>query len=308
MREYIHNFFDEFNYDAEAKEVLTAAFDKICDNENAWKYFSDIISDYEATDEFSGGRTLNDSTLAAREAGILDDQGTFLIFCCLSKHLLEMYEKKGYCRKMWYDAMCDLRYKAVECKKVRGYWGSFVSGWFCGFFNMTRLALGRLQFEESAYGEQKVGYNKHGLNIKHGDKALDVHVPSGSRLPYEEVLASYKLAYEYYPEFRYNGLLPICAGSWLLHRCVFTTVKKGSNVDKFIGDYDMVSEWDTPDFPDCWRLFDMEYTGNPDDLPTDGSLRRGIVEYLKEGGVPGEGYGVLIFDGEKVISEGDSLI
>lgn len=304
MKEYIHNFFDEFEYEAEAKEVLCAAFDKIYENEKAWKYFSDLIEDYEKTDTLSTGTVLNDSTLAAREAGVLDDQGTFLIFCCFSKHLLEMYEKKGYSRKMWFDAMCDLRYKAVECRKVKGYWGSFVSGWFPGFFNMTRLALGRLQFEESAYGEEKIAYNKHGLEIKHGDKVLDVHIPSSGRMPYEEVIASYKLAYEYYPQYRYNGLLPICAGSWLLHKSVFDSVKKGTNVDKFINDYDVITAWDTPDFPDCWRLFDMEYTGNPDDLPTDGSLRRGIVEHLRRGGIPGEGYGILIFDGENKVNEG----
>lgn len=304
MKNYIHNFFNEFEYTDEAKAALTEAFDKIYDNENAWKYFADLIKNYEETDTFSVGQTLNDATLAAREAGILDDQGTFLIFCCYSKHLLEMYEKKGLDRKLWYDAMCDLRYKAVECRNVKGYWGSFVSGWFPGFFNMTRFALGRLQFEESAYGEEKIAYTKHGLNIKHGDKGLDVHIPSGSRMPYEEVLASYKQAYEFFPQYRYNGLLPIFAGSWLLHKAVFDSVKKGSNVDKFINDYDIITNWDTPEFPDCWRLFDMEYTGNPDDLPSDGSLRRGIVEYLRNGGVMGEGYGILIFDGEKVVNEG----
>ncbi len=304
MRDYIVNFFEEFDYPDEAKSVLTEAFDKICSNEKAWKYFCDLIKNYEETDSFSGGQTLNDATLAAREAGILDDQGTFLIFCCYSKHLREMYIKKGIDTKIWYDSMCDLKYKAIECKKVRNYWGSFVSGWFPGFFSLDRFALGRLQFEKSAYGEEKIAYAKHGLNIKHGHKVLDVHIPSSGRMPYEEVLASYKMAYEFFPEYRINGLLPICAGSWLLHKGVFDSVKKGTNVDKFINDYEVITAWDTPDFPDCWRLFDMGYTGNPDDLPSDGSLRRGIVEYLRQGGVMGEGYGILIFDGEKRVNNG----
>ena len=304
MKNYIHNFFDKFEYPEEAKVVLTEAFDKIYDNENAWKYFDALIKNYEETDSFSVGGTLNDATLAAREAGVLDDQGTLLIFCCYSKHLFDMYVKNGIDTKIWYDSVADLKYKAIECYKVRGYWGSFVSGWFPGFFSLDRFALGRLQFEKSAYGEQKIAYNKHGLNIKHGDPVLDVHIPSSGRMPYEEVLASYKMAYEFFPEYRINGLLPICAGSWLLHKSVFDSVKKGTNVDKFINDYDIITAWDTPEFPDCWRIFDMEYTGNPDDLPSDGSLRRGIVDHLKNGGIMGEAFGIVIFDGEKVVNDG----
>ena len=308
MKNYIKNFFDEFEYPEEAKTALYDAFEKIYNCEAAWNYFDALIKGYEETDAFSGGMTLNDSTLAAREAGVLDDQGTLLIFCCYSKHLRDMYIKKGIDTKIWYDSMCDLKYKAIECYKVRGYWGSFVSGWFCGFFSLDRFALGRLQFEKSAYGEEKIAYNKHGLNIRHGDKALDVHIPSSGRMPYDEVLESYKMAYEFFPEYRINGLLPICAGSYLLHRGISGTAKKGSNVDKFVSDYDIITSWDTPDFPDCWRLFDKGYTGNPDDLPSDGSLRRGVVEYLRQGGVMGEAYGILIFDGEKRVNVGGNNI
>ncbi len=304
MKNYIKNFFDEFEYPEEAKVVLFEAFEKIYNCEAAWSYFDALIKNYEETDKFSGGQTLNDSTLAAREAGILDDQGTLLIFCCYSKHLREMYIKNGIDTKIWYDSMCDLRYKAIECFKVRGYWGSFVSGWFPGFFSLDRFALGRLQFEKSAYGEEKIAYDKHGLNIKHGDPVLEVHIPSSGRMPYEEVMASYKMAYEFFPEFRINGLLPICGASWLFHKGVYDSVKKGTNVDKFINDYEVITAWDTPDFPDCWRIFDKGYTGNPDDLPSSGSLRRGIVEYLRNGGVMGEGFAILIFDGEKCVNNG----
>ncbi len=304
MREYIKNFFDEFEYPEEAKAVLFDAFEKIYNCESAWAYFDALIKNYEETDKFSGGQTLNDATLAAREAGVLDDQGTLLIFCCYSKHLREMYIKNGIDTKIWYDSMCDLRYKAIECFKVRGYWGSFVSGWFPGFFSLDRFALGRLQFEKSAYGEEKIVYDKHGLNIKHGDPVLEVHIPSSGRMPYEEVMASYKMAYEFFPEFHMNGLLPICGASWLFHKGVFGSVKKGTNVDKFINDYEVITAWDTPDFPDCWRIFDKGYTGNPDDLPSSGSLRQGIVDYLKAGGVMGEGFAILIFDGEKCVNNG----
>lgn len=304
MKDYIKNFFDEFEYPEEAKVVLFDAFEKIYNCEPAWNYFDALIKSYEETDKFSGGMILNDSTLAAREAGILDDQGTFLIFCCYSKHLREMYIKNGIDTKIWYDSMCDLRYKAIECFKVRGYWGSFVSGWFPGFFSLDRFALGRLQFEKSAYGEEKISYDKHGLNIKHGDPVLEVHIPSSGRMPYEEVMASYKMAYEFFPEFRINGLLPICGASWLFHKGVYDSVKKGTNVDKFINDYEVITAWDTPDFPDCWRIFDKGYTGNPDDLPSSGSLRKGIVDYLKAGGVMGEGFAILIFDGEKCVNNG----
>ncbi len=302
MKEYIRNFFDIFEYPAEAKEALTSAFDKIYETESAWKYYDELLREYEENDAFQLGHVLNDSTVAAREAGVLDDQGTFLIFCCFSKHLREMYVKRRVDEKVWYDSMCDLRIKAVECKNVKGYWGSFVSGWFGGFFDMTRFALGRLQFEKISYPDDWNPYIGHGISVGAGNVVVNVHIPSGGRLPYEAVLESYKQAYIWYKDTLRDGKLVIVCSSWLMYDKMPEIAGEGTNTYNFIMDYETVVSYENEPFVDCWRLFDVYYTGDPSVLPRSGGLRRRYAEWLEAGNKAGAGCAVAIFDGEKMIT------
>jgi hypothetical protein len=75
-------------------------------------------------------------------------------------------------------------------------------------------------------------------------------------------------------------------------------LKEGSNLKGFIEDFHIVKyeKCKEGDYPDAWRLFDMDYTGNIDDYPGDSSLRRNYKEYLKNGGIMGCGLGFFFAD------------
>ena len=53
---------------------------------------------------------------------------------------------------------------------------------------------------------------------------------------------------------------------------------------------------------DEWRVFGKEYDIYKDVLPTDTRLQRNFVEYIKNGGTLGGGDGIILFNGEKVLT------
>ena len=94
--------------------------------------------------------------------------------------------------------------------------------------------------------------------------------------------------------------MPLSLWSWLLYppyvRDVF---KPDSNLRKFAAMFYSLNDGDAdPDFEDCWRIFGKYYDG-PWDLPTDNTLRKNMVQYLKDGGTTGRGCGVLFYDGKE---------
>ena len=77
---------------------------------------------------------------------------------------------------------------------------------------------------------------------------------------------------------------------------------ENSNTYRFIMDYETVMSKEDPEFIDCWRLFDVPYAGDPKALPRNGGLRKRYAEYLEHDGIAGTGYGIAVFDGEKILS------
>lgn len=303
MRQYLLDFFTQFAYPAEAIDELLYAYDKLNSCKEAASIFDQQIASYETTNHLDREETLLKACEAACLANVPEDHATFLIYCCFSQHLKHLYQVNSFSLDVWYDTMCDLRIKAHECKTVKGHWGSFVSGWFTEFFNLNRFALGRLQFEIvkfiGTYGE----YNAHGVQLKdENDVIINVHIPSGSRLPYSEVLDSYKKAHQWFRTLHKNGKTVFGCWSWLMYDKLPSITGEGTNTYQFIMDYETVMSKEDPEFIDCWRLFDVAYSGDSKKLPRNGGLRRRYAEYLEHGGVAGIGYGVAVFDGEKILS------
>ena len=67
------------------------------------------------------------------------------------------------CLEIFINSFLDLKYKLEECKLVKGIRGSFVSGWFGGWFNFSLLALGRLQFEKIDF---PYNYERNGKTLR----------------------------------------------------------------------------------------------------------------------------------------------
>ena len=226
----------------------------------------------------------------SKQANVHEYTGDLLFFICLARYMKAHYEKQGLDLTLMHDSLYDLKYKLDECLAVCGICGSFVAGWFPGFFNLTRFALGRLQFEIHEFDND---YQAGKTLITKGTKAINMHIPrSGQPLSKELYEHSFALAKEFYKDiFPQDQPVPFVCHSWLLYPDTAKFVPAHLNTYKFLSEF-TVFESHYNDGDDLWRLFDtMER--HPDRLPTDTSLRRAFVQHLKNGGRVGWGFGIL---------------
>jgi hypothetical protein len=287
---------NEIGFDKEAIDFLSAELDKILAEPEAKALFEECVALYEENIDRDYKELVAKAKKAAELTGVHHYTSEMLMFILLTKHLRKLYKEKNISDRIWFDSVSDLKWKLWECKAVKGIWGSFVDVWYYRFFDMTRFALGRLQFEISEIKEDR---EINGRPLKKGMKAISIHIPRTlTPLTKESRLDAYRQAEETFrSEFGESPVIFTCH-SWLLSEEMPSMLKEGSNLKGFIEDFHIVKyeKCKEGDYPDAWRLFDMDYTGNIDDYPGDSSLRRNYKEYLKNGGIMGCGLGFFFAD------------
>ena len=291
MVQYALDFMNELEFDAEAVNSLREDISKVYSNDAAKALFEDCIASYKANMSVDFPSLLNKATEAGKLVGIHEYSAQMLVLICLTKHLREEYRKAGIADEIWSGSVSDLKWKLWECKAVKNVWGIFVAPWENRFFNMTRFALGRLQFEVSL---TKKDFIVKDTFFKAGSKAIFVHIPRTlTPLTRDSMLHAYKMAYEWFKDD--FGEQPVLFGcnTWLFSDELSTLLGEKSNLRKFIEDFEIVERYthEKGNFPDAWRLFDMDFTGNFEDYPEDTSLRRAYKAHLKSGGTMGGGLG-----------------
>jgi hypothetical protein len=289
MLSYLKGFFEEFEYDADDGEYFIEVYKKIRENAQASKILDEALAAYEAN------INLDYKEEILKRAGDISDVcgihpyvTDLLIFICMSKHLLQVYKERGIDLAIYKNSLLDLKWKLTECKLVRGIRGTFVGYWFSGFFDLTRVALGRLQFELYPIG---FDYEKDGVFYKSGESLIiNVHIPrSGEPFTKEACDKAYAAAREYFKDK--GGLtLPFACYSWMLFPENKNILSPKSNTYRFMSEYEII-EWQYNNGEGNWRIFDTHEL-NPDKLPQDTFLRRAYVEHMKRGGRVGWGYGL----------------
>ncbi len=219
-----------------------------------------------------------------------------------SKPAVEAYREKGVPEAIIWDTFSDLRYKTLECKNVYGTWGIFVSFWYPIFFSCDLVKLGRLEYENILYHGET--YEKNGYVLKDGDPVKNIHIPSSGE-PFDKAsrLASYKKAYEFFKEERNGGPLVCVCHSWLLYPENRKILPPTSNIVSFMGDFDLQRGEIEEEFHDAWRVFGSDAQKPAEQLPEKTSMQRAFKQWLVEGNKTGEGFGILIFDGESIVNQ-----
>lgn len=291
MREYLFDFFNEYGYTEKDSQHLLAAYDKITADKSADRLFNEILSAYKADISMDYQEKLFKKTREISEiTGVHDYTVELLVFICITKHLKAVYIERNIDLQIYRDSVLDLKWKLEECKAVKGIVGSFVSPWFCGFFDLTRFALGRLQFEIITTWQD---YEKNGVKLEaNKSKVINVHIPrTGTPLDKESCDKAYAQAREFFKE-QVGENCPFVSYSWLLYPENKDILPKHTNTYRFMSEYDIIG-WEVNNGEDLWRLFDTEEK-NPDRLPCDTTMRRCYVEHLKKGGRVGCGFGVRL--------------
>lgn len=214
----------------------------------------------------------------------------------------EAFAAEGLPEQIFWDTFSDLRYKVLECKEVQGVWGNFVAFWYPIFYSRDIVKLGRLEYENVTYSED-IPYEKNGYTVKKGDKVKSIYIPASGE-PFDEAarLASYKKAYAFFQDELNGGPLVCVCHSWLLYPPYGEILSPTSNIVSFQRDFDITGQEASEEFDDSWRLFGGDYKKPLEDLPERTSMQRAFKNYLLAGGKAGEGRGVLIFDGEKIVN------
>ena len=241
---------------------------------------------------------IKELSLIAKETGV-SLNGTrmvFFLYCAIP--LREEYAKLGHPETLYLETLQDLRYKLKECNALYGEWGTFVPDWYRRFYTCERFALGRLQYEPIEFP-----FEDYKGIVKKGDRVYSCHIPSSGALREEDVLDSLKRAYSFYQAELKDGILPVVCHSWLLYQPLEEVFADSANIVKFRKMFDVVVNDADEKNGDFWRVFDKEYsTENLNEAVADTKLQKRLKTYLLEGKTMGFGWGILLFDGEKIIN------
>lgn len=231
----------------------------------------------------------------SEDSGVHDYTVFELVLIKALTALEHSYKMLGRDMVLFDGVLADIRAKTIECINVYDIVGTNCYDWYIGFYDCTRLCLGRLQFEKRPFRYDYKDY-------KQGDTAINTHIPSIGPLKYEDVMNSFKMAYKYFGDTVKDGVLPIVCSSWLLHDKTSHCFKKGGGLEMFYNMFDVIYNEDHDTNRNFWRIFDCEYK-DFDKAPADTSLRRNILDMIKSGQNMGAGYGVILFDGENIVNK-----
>lgn len=300
--DFLTNFMSRYDYPEQAQSTFLRVAERLDNESDFGAAFDAVVNGYMYPQPGDLKEALGKISELAEKYGenVYTMHFEFLLFCM--PILRERFLEKGYPEQLFYDEADDLRCKLLECIECKGVPGTFVADWNRGFLEVDRFALGRFQFEERTYHGDSEFVTACGKVVKPGDTVINFHIPSsGIPLTDEVRFASYKKAHEFYKDLFPDGKTVFACGSWLLYPRHREFLPEKSNILRFLDDFEIVAWAEKDDFHDAWRVFG-KYAGKPvEELPRDTSLRRAYSDWLLAGNKTGDGYGFIVFDGEKIL-------
>ncbi len=294
--EFLANFMIHIEFPKKAQDIFMQLYKRIQGDVDYSKQLctlSDLFMNREYEKAFEG------IDLLASDMEEHSHTMSMLLLLLCADPLFNLYQKRGLSESLYWDTMKDLTYKLNECHQVYGIWGVFVRNWYPGFYELSRFALGRMQYEYSEFELDHFEWN--GIRVTKGDKVINMHIPSCGSFTEDIRLDSYKKAYEFYKKDFGDKPIPMVCSSWLLfpeHRKILS---EDSNIRGFMNDFSyIVGELDDK-FEDGWRVFGSDFMKAPKDWPRKTTLQKAYGDHIDMGGKTGSGYGVFFFDGEKIL-------
>lgn len=299
---HIKTLMEKSKFNEESILAVTAIEDRLDTDKAFSEKFDKVVYDYMFNDV-----SMDKSLAAIGKISSEFGENVFtlnLVFLLNNtQELLNRYRNEGISEEIYWDTVEDIRCKMLECMECEGVPGIFVPSWYNGFFKMTRFALGRFQYEVSKF-EHEGGYTtKSGHFLEDGSDIINFHIPSSGVSLVDEIrFDSYKRAFDFYKHLFGGDKIVMCCNSWLLYPEQEKFLPENSNILRFMRDFEIVRFKEKDDFGDAWRIFGKHADLPPEKLPRDTTLRRAYADWILAGNNTGAGYGVIVFDGEKIIT------
>ncbi|MBR5472662.1 MAG: DUF5596 domain-containing protein, partial [Clostridia bacterium] len=115
VKENVIQLMQKLDFPNIAQIELLNALDVLLENND----FITIVNRYDY-DEFNINKMVEDTTTLAESKEICHYTAHMLLFLCMAPTLHNRFKQKGISDQIFYDTMCDLRYKLIECSLVHG--------------------------------------------------------------------------------------------------------------------------------------------------------------------------------------------
>lgn len=287
--EFLHLFMEKLEFPHDAKDVFNALNEDLGKNSK----LSELVNEF-----MHKGMKIDMvlDALNALSSEINTHQYTLhMYFYMLCSHILYYrYKQAGVDEDVYWNTVYDLKYKLMECYDVHTIWGTFVAKWFSRYFDMTRFAIGRFQYEAITFPYDL--YQKDDVTVKKGDRVYNIHIPS-SGLPIDRKtrMDSYKRAYCFFEKELNDKVMIFVCDSWLLYPEHKIFLPPQSNILDFMRDFDIIDFKENDTFAEAWRVFGKYHNLPLEKLPQNTSIQKAYVERLLRNEKTGTGFGVFAF-------------
>lgn len=299
MKSFIFSFYEKIGLSDDDRYFLISAYERLGEENQAL-----MLS---LVDKFYAEESLLIAEAAAPLAEVAAATNIPLytlhfLFCTMAHSRLQtIYQEKGYEEKIFWDAALDLRAKCEECKKQYGVVGTSSLPWYGPLFRLDRFSFGRLQYAKW-YLPIEQPYERFGLHIDRKTLIPMIHIPSLGPLTKEDRMASYRAAYQHFRgTMGFSDVVAFGCGTWLIYPPIVALCKEGSNMRSFAEDFEVLATKEELTGKDATRVFGCNYNGDVTYMPKKTSLQRSLADYLAAGNKMGVGYGIIPFDGEKIL-------
>ncbi len=295
-REYLRTFLEKTGFDNDAHKEIDSLASTVCRRGGEEKLDAITAFYFDTLDHQTTGTRL---ASLAQQLDIQTAQLRLLAIIAATEHAVPIYREKDVDDALMWDTLSDIQQKAVSYKEAYGCYGQRVLNWFCVFLRAEVLRFGCFMYVDGGYSS-KTPYTYGNLTLQSGDPVRHLHIGVGQPFHKQARLESLKRAHaQLCPD---GGLLTCTCSTWLLYPVYRDFLSPTSNIVSFMDDFDIVQVNDQDFFHDCHRIFGKPYEGDPAALPENTSLQRAFKQHLMQGGKVGTAFGVLIFDGERIVN------
>lgn len=202
----------------------------------------------------------------------------------LACEVYEEYKKQSIAEEVFDATFYDITLWTIECYRKHGIYGLEEAYWIGVSAHMKLFRLGRLQFEPVEIKEDMTGEK---VQFKKGTKLLNVHIPAGERMEYDECLKSFKRAEEFFGD-SYEGYM---CDSWLLAPALKQFLAEESNIIRFQNLFEVTKVHYS--FPQSEQRIFEDIREDKENYPENTELRRKTKPFFMAGNDIGIGIGIF---------------